>query len=290
MGELITNAHWRSEPPNGPSQYSRMIPGVSAISPKGKIAAASEHATRPVRGEPSTPAQPRTLAQMLLPQPIAESLPLYKAVGADLIVLGVVCGAQTLLFPAWGLRAIALPLFAVLVTLFAFGAGIYPKNADPFPKRIVPGLARTVLFAVALVFFAERGAISAFAVFITFASSLAALQLYRGAKQYVWTRGNHESDSRNVLIVGGGPVARSIARTLCTDPSHRTFVRGSVDDDLPLSATVLGRIADLDWLARSEFIDEVIIALPGRPDLAREAVEAAFRNHLDIRAVPNLPA
>src|ERR1700690_1507386 len=251
MGELIANAHWISEPSDGPSQYSRMIPGVSVVAPAGKTTATAEHATSTARGKSSTPARPRTLAQMLLPQPIASSLPLYKAVGADLIVLVVVCGAQTLLFPAWGLRAIALPIFAVLVTLFAFGAGIYPKNADPFPKRIVPGLARSVLFAVALVFFAERGAISAFAVFITFASSLAALQLYRGARRFVWTRSNHESGSRNVLIVGGGPVARSIARTLCTDPLHRAFVRGSLDDDLPLSATVLGRIADLDWLPRS---------------------------------------
>ncbi len=229
------------------------------------------------------------MAQILLPQLIAESLPLYKAVGADLIVLAVVCGTQTLLFPAWGLRAIALPIFAVLVTLFAFSGGIYSKPADPFAEQVAPGLARSVLFAVALVFFAERGEISVPAVLMTFVISLAALQLYRGARRFVWTRSDHESDSRNVLIVGGGPVARSIARTLCTDPLHRAFVRGSVDDELPLSATVLGRIADLDWLARSEFIDEVIIALPGRPDLAREAVEAAFRNHLDIRAVPNLP-
>jgi exopolysaccharide biosynthesis polyprenyl glycosylphosphotransferase len=231
------------------------------------------------------------MVQNLLPHLIAESLPVYKAVGGDLVVLAIVCGTQTLLFPAWGLRAIALPLFAVLVTLFAFSEGVYNPAVNPFPERIVPGLARSVLFAVALVFFAERGETSPLAVFVTFASSLAALHLYRGARRFVWARRDHESDARNVLIVGGGPVARSIARALHNDPLHRTSirVRGSVDDDLPLSAEVLGRVSDLDWLARSEFIDEVIIAIPGRPELAREAVEAAFRNHLDIRAVPNLP-
>jgi exopolysaccharide biosynthesis polyprenyl glycosylphosphotransferase len=291
MGELSTNLHWRSEPTDGPSQYSRMIPGVSVVTPARKAATSREHAASAVRGKSSGVGQRRTLVQNLLPHLIAESLPRYKAVGADLIVLVVVCGTQTLLFPAWGLRAIALPLFAVLVTLFAFSEGVYSPNADPFPERFVPGLARSVLFAVALVFFAERDETSPLAILVTFVSSLAALQLYRGARRFVWARGNHENDSRNVLMVGGGPVARSIARTLCNDPLHRASVRvrGSVDDDLPLSATVLGRIADLDWLARSEFIDEVIIALPGRPDLAREAVEAAFRNHLDIRAVPNLP-
>src|SRR2546429_6479608 len=44
------------------------------------------------------------------------------------------------------------------------------------------------------------------------------------------------------------------------------------------SPAVLGRIADLDWLARAEFIDEVILALPGQPTQAREAAEAAFRS------------
>lgn len=266
-----------------------MIPGLSVIAPRAKTTTSPGHPASAVREQLSRAARPRSTGQRLLPHLVAESLPLYKAVGADLIVLVVACGAQTLLFPAWGLRAIALPLFAVLVALFAFSEGIYSPDADPFPERIVPGLARSVLFAVALVFFAERGETSPLAAFVTFVSSLGALQLYRGARRFVWARGNHEGESRNVLIVGGGPIARSIARTLYSDPLHRAFVRGSIDDDLPLSATVLGRVSDLDWLARSMFIDEVIIAVPGRPELAREAVEAAFRNHLDIRAVPNLP-
>ncbi len=52
---------------------------------------------------------------------------------------------------------------------------------------------------------------------------------------------------------------------------------------------MLGRIADLDWLARAEFVDEVILAIPGERVQTRIAAEAAFRNHLDIRAVPELP-
>ena len=56
-----------------------------------------------------------------------------------------------------------------------------------------------------------------------------------------------------------------------------------------MGTPVLGRIADLDWLARAEFIDEVILALPGHPVETREAAEIALRNHLDIRAVPDLP-
>ncbi len=122
-----------------------------------------------------------------------------------------------------------------------------------------------------------------------FASSLAGLALLRRLRQMAWRRRRRETESRKILIIGAGPIARAIAQGLRNDPLHRAIVCGFVDNDLPLSPQVLGRIADLDWLARAEFIDEVILALPGQPAQTREAAEAAFRNHLDIRAVPDLP-
>jgi exopolysaccharide biosynthesis polyprenyl glycosylphosphotransferase len=122
-----------------------------------------------------------------------------------------------------------------------------------------------------------------------FASSLAGMVILRRLRQVVWKRRRRATELRKILIIGGGPVARSIARALRNDPLHRATVCGFIDDEQPLSPAVLGRIADLDWLARAEFIDEVIVALPGQPGKAREAAEAAFRNHLDILAVPDLP-
>ena len=116
-----------------------------------------------------------------------------------------------------------------------------------------------------------------------------ALPTWRKAPQLLWDRTRLQTEPRKILIVGAGPTAHLIAQTLRSDPSYRAKVRGFVDDELPLSPVVLGRIADLDWLARAEFIDEVIVALPGQSSQARQAAEIAFRNHLDIRAVPDLP-
>ncbi len=95
--------------------------------------------------------------------------------------------------------------------------------------------------------------------------------------------------ARKILIVGGGPVARSIAHALRNDPLQRATVCGFLDDNLPLSPAVLGRVGDLEWLARAEFVDEVIVALPGEPALTRASAEVALRNHLDLRVVPELP-
>jgi exopolysaccharide biosynthesis polyprenyl glycosylphosphotransferase len=208
---------------------------------------------------------------------------------ADLAVLVAVCGSLSLLSPAWGLPGPYLPIFAVLVTLFGFCEGVYKRAGDPSPAGIISALARSTLFAIGLVFIAAWDAIHPLAASRIFASSLAGLALLRHLRRAVWLRRRRDTESRKILIIGGGPVGRSIARALRNDPLQRATVCGFVDDDQPLSPAVLGRITDLDWLARAEFIDEVILALPGQPAETRKAAEAAFRNHLDIRAVPDLP-
>jgi len=128
------------------------------------------------------------------------------------------------------------------------------------------------------------------AVLTTLTTSLSGLLLWRYLRQRAWQRQSQDAEARNVLIVGGGAAARAIARTLRNDPLQHAFVRGFLADDVPLSPAVLGRIEDLDWLARAEFIDEVILALPDEPVRTRETAEIALQNHLDIRAVPDLPA
>ncbi len=214
---------------------------------------------------------------------------IFQLVAADLSVLGAVCCTASLFSPAWGLPWACLPMFAVLVTLFGFSEGLYRHAEDPPSAAVAPVLARSTLFAIALVFIAAWDEMRPFAAFTIFASSLTGLVLWRRVRRFVRSRRRRETELRNILIIGGGPIARSIAQALRNDPLHRATVCGFVDDDLPLSPVVLGRIADLDWLARAEFIDEVILALPGQPAQAREAAEVAFRNHLDIRAVPDLP-
>jgi len=292
MGQIITNPRLGHEQPEGASQYARMIPGVPAIPPNlppkkppvsirqtGKAVAAALSGRRPASA----------LRQILMPHPADDAFPLYSVVAADLLAILTACGAQTLLFPAWALPVFALPLFAVLITLFAFSEGVYRNRIEPPSAGSIASLSRSVSLAAILLAVGEWGRSGAAALLISAALSLLSLLGQRHLRYALATRRTGPPTTRNVLLVGGGPVARSITRTLAADPLRRFCVRGSVDDDLPLSSTVLGRIADLDWLARAEFIDEVILAVPGRPALAREAADIALRNHLDIRAVPELP-
>lgn len=291
MRELATNDVLRPVPPDPVSPYARMIPGVSAI-PAPRVApktAAASKTGAPAVEESQASVRPQILTQLFVPHPIADPWNLYQWVFADLFVLGVVFAAQARFLSNWSFPARSLPLIAVLVTLFAFSEGAYRNTPDPFPAGTIPELTRSVVFATLLVFFAEAGAIHIRAMPATLASSLGGVLLYRQLRQFAWARRRHDTESRRILLVGAGPAGRSIARALRNDPFHRTIVRGFVDDDLPLSPDVLGRVEDLEWLARGEFIDEVILALPGKPEKTRDAAEAALRNHLDIRAVPDLP-
>ena len=293
MGDLTANRLWDNGSMDCPSQYARMIPGVSAM-PHPRIAAppapTAEFATgRSVAAMETAPIkQTRWPTRQFLRQPTGDQFMLCQLVGADLSVLSAVCGAWSLFYPSWGLPWACVPVFAVLVTLFGFAQGLYRDTGDAV-LAAAPVLARSTLFALALVSIAAWGEMRPLAAITIFASSFNGLVLWRWLRRSLGSRSRRETELRRVLIVGGGIVARAIAQTLRNDPLQRAIVRGFVDDELPLSPSVLGRIADLDWLARGEFIDEVILAIPSQPDQMREAAEIAFRNHLDIRAVPDLP-
>ncbi len=292
MGESITHEHLAHAPSVAASQYTRMIPGVSAI-PFSRSASTTGIGSKDIgvvtKENAGKPIHSRSLTQLIFPHPMGDSFSLYCDVIADSIFVISGCGLQTLLFPNWSLQLCDLPLFAALVTLLAFSEGAYRKPHVLPAVELIPRLARAVLFSATLVYFAERDVMHVRSVPAVCSVGLSALLLVRQLRQFAREHSNRDSELRNVLIVGGGPIARSIARSLSNDPLERFVVQGFLDDDTPLSAKVLGRIADLDWLARAEFVDEIILAIPGDSEKTRAATEIAFRNHLDIRAVPDLP-
>ena len=63
---------------------------------------------------------------------------------------------------------------------------------------------------------------------------------------------------------------------------------GFLDESELVAGDVLGRVKNLARIARREFVDEVILAIPDRRDLAKWVVREARRNRLNIRVVPDL--
>lgn len=99
---------------------------------------------------------------------------------------------------------------------------------------------------------------------------------------------SQQGRGRNVLIVGAGPVGRELAATLEREHIDGRTVVGFVDEIERLSGDVLGRVEHLARIARAEFVDEIILAIPNQHDLALRVIGEARRSRLDVRAVPDL--
>lgn len=113
---------------------------------------------------------------------------------------------------------------------------------------------------------------------------LAALSICRR----VSTRRSAEDQWRNVLIVGAGRVGRAIAAQLQANPESGRKFCGFLDEAKPLNREVLGRPADLARLARTAFVDEVILAAPKNSELTSQLLSEAQRLRLDLEIIPEL--
>jgi exopolysaccharide biosynthesis polyprenyl glycosylphosphotransferase len=95
-------------------------------------------------------------------------------------------------------------------------------------------------------------------------------------------------DVRNVLIVGAGGVGRRMASYMERHPEAGRIVSGFLDNERPLGNGVVGRVSDLARMARTSFIDEVILAAPRDRALTVQVVREAQRLRLDVEIVPEL--
>jgi len=103
-----------------------------------------------------------------------------------------------------------------------------------------------------------------------------------------WQNRRARNEVRNVLIVGAGGVGRRVASHVKGHPEAGRTVCGFLDDDRPLGNGVIGRVSDLARMARTGFVDEVILAAPRDRDLTVQVVREAQRLRLDVEIIPEL--
>ncbi len=250
MGDLTANRLWDNGSMDCPSQYARMIPGVSAM-PHPRIAAppapTAEFATgRSVAAMETAPIkQTRWPTRQFLRQPTGDQFMLCQLVGADLSVLSAVCGAWSLFYPSWGLPWACVPVFAVLVTLFGFAQGLYRDTGDAV-LAAAPVLARSTLFALALVSIAAWGEMRPLAAITIFASSFNGLVLWRWLRRSLGSRSRRETELRRVLIVGGGIVARArrISRRILMLHQGRIYADQTPDEIFKSTDPVIHRFVN----------------------------------------------
>jgi exopolysaccharide biosynthesis polyprenyl glycosylphosphotransferase len=94
--------------------------------------------------------------------------------------------------------------------------------------------------------------------------------------------------TRNVLIVGAGAAGRRIAKHVLEHPEVDRAICGFLDDRKPLGNGVVGRTCDLMELARTGFVDEVILAPPQDAEVTQRVLRAARQLRLDVKMAPQL--
>jgi exopolysaccharide biosynthesis polyprenyl glycosylphosphotransferase len=93
---------------------------------------------------------------------------------------------------------------------------------------------------------------------------------------------------RNVLIVGAGGLGHRLANHLEKHPELGRSVCGFLDDRKLPGRGVTGRTSDLAELARTGFVDEIILAGPHDREKTLRVVRAAQQLRLDVKMAPDL--
>jgi exopolysaccharide biosynthesis polyprenyl glycosylphosphotransferase len=116
-----------------------------------------------------------------------------------------------------------------------------------------------------------------------------ALLAWRRAERKGSPQGTHSvGGMRIVLIVGASGLGHRLANHLQKHPELGRSVCGFLDDKKVLGKDVMGRIRDLAEIARTGFVDEVILAGPHDREQTLRVLRAAQQLRLDVKIVPDL--
>ncbi len=182
-------------------------------------------------------------------------------------------------------------LHATLITLICHSRGLYAGSSAL--RRQAAELGEATICATVILCFAIRllGVSAISGSEICAAGALHFTALLAGRK------GSHKKGQisskaglqpRNTLIVGAGPVGRRVAANVEAHPESGRALCGFLDDDLPLGNRVIWRVSSLARLARTGFVDEVILAAPHDREATLRVLQEARRLRLDVKLVPDL--
>jgi exopolysaccharide biosynthesis polyprenyl glycosylphosphotransferase len=186
-----------------------------------------------------------------------------------------------------------LLLYGSLFILLGFSERLYNSETIQAPQREQFVLGKVVFWSTALVVAAVRWS----GPHLISLSTLAASAPLNFLIMLAWrNHGRHVSaqpaengrDVRNVLIIGAGTVGRKLAAHMSQDLACKRVVIGFLDEVEPIGDDIHGRVEDLARIARTEFVDEIILTAPQQPEVARRVIREARRNQIDVKVVPDL--
>src|SRR5437870_4061956 len=180
-----------------------------------------------------------------------------------------------------------LALYAVLITLLFQAEQL--EGRKPNRAKLNPIiLGKVILWVTVLISVAVYQSGMHLLRIIWLAAPLNLLGMFGWRTFIRWRRAHAHARGRGVrkaLIIGAGALGREVAAALESDDGRK--VVGFLDENEPRGGSILARLSDLSRIARSEFVDEIIVAFPGKSELKRRLIREARRQHLAVSIVPD---
>ena len=251
--------------------------------------------------------EPENVLALLLPSPL-RGRTAWRWLSSTAADLGLVClnwfliGTLRLAFPAlfrhphWFGAVAETPssllgigfLHGTLITLLLYAEGLYTETGDTRGQACI--LGKSVFWATVLLCltFGLQGASLATCALFFAAGALHVVALLAWRRVNRKRRGAKSGEARNSLIIGASAAGQRIAAYLRSHPEAGRIMCGFLDDEQPLGDEVLGRLGDLARLARTGFVDELILAAPEDRAATLHVLDEARRLRLDVEIVPEL--
>ena len=278
---------------------SRLVPGLRVPTRKKAASVAADGSTWVASEFHSTKSLANSrwarLGNVVLPSPVGqtEAPILVLRVLTDYVLIGItfpavvsLSGSSLMAPSSWPKAAGIALLFAATFTLLGFSEQLYHSDRSRAPHDEEWTVFKVTwqsiaLLSVALVLLGIPPDL------VIVAGIVSCLSLC-GWRQWRRYRNWRASCGHNVLIVGASIMGIQIAQSLKRDASGHWVVKGFLDTRDQFGCEILGRPEDLVRIARREFIDEVILAVPPNDSIARNVIWEARRNHIDLKLVPDL--
>jgi exopolysaccharide biosynthesis polyprenyl glycosylphosphotransferase len=186
-----------------------------------------------------------------------------------------------------------LMLYAALVLLFCQSQSLYRTVRTRTAVDESFTVFKAVLFATLLLsaFIYLSGAKILSRLVVAYAGALnivtfSAWRLWK--RRIVLRRAEQGLGTRNALIVGAGRIGQALAEHFENNKLLGYSFKGFLDANHCTHPRLLGKIADLSRIARTEFADEVFITIPSERELVKSVAVEARRHRLDVKVIPDL--
>jgi FlaA1/EpsC-like NDP-sugar epimerase len=167
-----------------------------------------------------------------------------------------------------------LLLYVALILLFCQWQDLYrtprTRNARDETSAVFKAVSLATLLLGAFIYMSGVKIVSRLVVVSSLLLNAITLAAWRYAKRtIVVRRAERGIGTRNTIIVGAGRVGQALARQLDENKFLGYQFKGFLDENHSNDTRLLGKIEDLPRVARSEFVDEVIVTIPSEREVLK---------------------